>query len=110
MPLASLTFVYSDFSASVRGSFLQQGPVYCKVTAEEFANRLDRQASKSKGKTGEVMINVDVIETILLETWLQHRRLGCCRLGNQSLLVTHIMAFPSVHLRRIQACRRMANL
>ncbi|OLP92838.1 Metacaspase-1 [Symbiodinium microadriaticum] len=37
------------------------------VTAEEFANRLDRQASKSKGKTGEVMINVDVIETILLE-------------------------------------------
>ncbi|CAE7251856.1 MCA1 [Symbiodinium sp. CCMP2592] len=37
------------------------------VTAEEFADRLDRQASKSKGKTGEVMINVDVIETILLE-------------------------------------------
>mmetsp|Transcript_23765 Transcript_23765/g.44909 ORF Transcript_23765/g.44909 Transcript_23765/m.44909 type:complete len:166 (+) Transcript_23765:87-584(+) len=37
------------------------------VTAEEFAEKLERQASKPKGKTGEVMINVDAIETILLE-------------------------------------------
>ncbi|CAE7511254.1 MCA1 [Symbiodinium pilosum] len=37
------------------------------VTAEEFAEKLGRQASKSKAKTGEVMINVDVIETILLD-------------------------------------------
>ena len=41
-----------------------------QVTAEEFAEKLDRQASKSKAKTGEVMINVDVIETILLEACL----------------------------------------
>ena len=74
------------------------------MTAEEFADRLDRQASKSKGKTGEVMINVDVIETILLETWLHHRlvcegRELACECDTDLL-----------HLRRIQARRRMANL
>lgn len=47
-------------------------PYVREVTAEEFANKLEngRQVSKpSNDKKGEVMINLDVIETILMDSW-----------------------------------------
>ena len=64
-PRARLRFHMSTICAWCRDCVTS-----AQVTAEEFAEKLGRQASKSKAKTGEVMINVDVIETILLEAHL----------------------------------------
>ena len=37
------------------------------VTTQEFAEKLEKEVSKPSAKKGEVMINLDVIETILME-------------------------------------------